>query len=182
MSDLEGAIDRTVDVAVVGAGMAGIKAALELEARGMSVCLLEARDRVGGRLKPGHIAGHTIDKGGQWVGPQQKLLLAEARAQGVETYDQFTTGKSEQHYKGAVKTSTSELPKMPLVSLLELQRVVSKLDRLAYTLPADAPMCGRRRRANFCGSSRARCFAVNPSMCRFSISSITSAAARALTC
>lgn len=139
MSDLEGAIDRTVDVAVVGAGMAGIKAALELEARGLNVCLLEARDRVGGRLKPGHIAGHKIDKGGQWVGPQQKLLLAEAQAMGVEKYDQYNTGKSVLHYKGAVKSSNSELPKMPLVSLLELQRVVSKLDKLAYTLPADAP-------------------------------------------
>lgn len=139
----EGALDKTVDVAVVGAGMAGIKAALELEARGFSVCLLEARDRVGGRLKPGHVAGHKIDKGGQWVGPQQKLLLAEAAAHGVEKYNQHTAGRSVMHFNGVSKISTGEMPRLPLVSLLELQRVVSRLDTLAFTLPPDTPWTAR---------------------------------------
>ncbi|MEQ8747913.1 FAD-dependent oxidoreductase [Pyruvatibacter sp.] len=139
----EGALDKTVDVAVVGAGMAGIKAALELEARGFSGCLLEARDRVGGRLKPGHVAGHKIDKGGQWVGPQQKLLLAEAAAYGVEKYNQHTAGRSVMHFNGVSKISTGEMPRLPLVSLLELQRVVSRLDALAFTLPPDTPWTAR---------------------------------------
>lgn len=38
------------DVAVIGAGAAGLAAAAELAARGPSVCVLEARDRVGGRI------------------------------------------------------------------------------------------------------------------------------------
>jgi monoamine oxidase len=41
---------REYDVAVIGAGAAGLAAAAELAARGVSVCLLEARDRVGGRI------------------------------------------------------------------------------------------------------------------------------------
>ena len=66
---------KSADVIVVGAGMAGLKTAMELEAQGKSVLVLEARDRVGGRLMPGEIAGQVIDRGGQWVGPTQKLLL-----------------------------------------------------------------------------------------------------------
>ena len=147
MSTAEGAIDRSVDVAVVGAGMAGLKTALELEARGQDVCVLEARDRVGGRLKPGHIAGHKIDKGGQWVGPQQTLLLAQAADVGVESYDQFNTGRSVLHFNDRVKTSRSEIPKMPFLSLLELQRVVSRLDRMAFSLPPDAPWAGPNAKA-----------------------------------
>jgi monoamine oxidase len=42
------------DVAVIGAGAAGLAAAAELSRRGRSVCLLEARDRIGGRILTRH--------------------------------------------------------------------------------------------------------------------------------
>jgi monoamine oxidase len=41
---------KPFDVAVIGAGAAGLAAAAELARRGCSVCLLEARDRIGGRI------------------------------------------------------------------------------------------------------------------------------------
>ena len=41
---------KRFDVAVIGAGAAGLAAAAELSRRGQSVCVLEARDRIGGRI------------------------------------------------------------------------------------------------------------------------------------
>ncbi|MFY9922478.1 MAG: FAD-dependent oxidoreductase [Mycobacterium sp.] len=59
-----------VDFCVVGAGFAGLAAALRLKQAGLSVALLEARDRVGGRTFTELRADGTwIDRGGAWVGP-----------------------------------------------------------------------------------------------------------------
>ena len=85
----------SVDVVVVGAGFAGLTAARALRAAGHSVVVLEADDRVGGRTKPGKIAGETVDLGGQWVGPAQARLLALAKEYGVAVYPQFTAGKNK---------------------------------------------------------------------------------------
>src|SRR5215217_6893224 len=58
------------DVVVVGAGMAGLIAARDLLAADVSVLVLEARDRVGGRLLNHTLAnGTVVELGGQWVGP-----------------------------------------------------------------------------------------------------------------
>ena len=72
------------DVAVVGAGLAGIAAARALERGGASVVVLEARDRVGGRLESIDIGGgNWMDVGGQWIGPTQDRLAALARELGA---------------------------------------------------------------------------------------------------
>ncbi|MDR3498278.1 MAG: FAD-dependent oxidoreductase [Parvibaculum sp.] len=128
-----------VDVIVVGAGLAGLKVASELEAKGRSVTIVEARDRVGGRTKAGEIAGEVIDRGGQWVGPGQNLLLAEAARLGIETYAQYDKGEQVLHYGGTRRTYSGDIPKLPLLALLELDRIVKRWDREAATLPADAP-------------------------------------------
>ena len=55
-------------VIVIGAGLAGLSAARELTHAGADVVVLEARDRVGGRVEGGVIEGHPIELGGTWLG------------------------------------------------------------------------------------------------------------------
>ncbi|WP_342153343.1 NAD(P)/FAD-dependent oxidoreductase [Methylorubrum sp. SB2] len=72
------------DAAVIGAGAAGIAAARRLTERGLSVAVLEARDRVGGRAFTAAMRGHPIDLGAHWLhaGPVNPLVaLGHARGE-----------------------------------------------------------------------------------------------------
>ena len=72
----------SVDVAVIGAGLAGLVAARDVAAAGLGVTVLEARDRVGGRLLNAALPGadgEIVEAGGQWVGPGQDLDRAARR-------------------------------------------------------------------------------------------------------
>ncbi len=72
------------DVIVVGAGFAGLSAAASLHAAGVSVLVLEARDRVGGRAEARTNAlGERVDTGGQFVNDEMPLLLGLIRSQGL---------------------------------------------------------------------------------------------------
>src|SRR5437764_8129562 len=83
------------DVIVVGAGFAGLSAAREIRRAGRSVLVLEARDRVGGRVLSHPIGGGEIaELGGMFTGPTQDRVQALAKAMGVDTYPTYNTGKN----------------------------------------------------------------------------------------
>lgn len=70
-----------LDCVIVGAGLAGLAASRELVRRGKSVLILEARDRIGGRVESLKVAGQLIETGGQWVSPGHEVmheLISEA--------------------------------------------------------------------------------------------------------
>jgi len=53
------------NVCIIGAGISGLIAAIELEKKGFSPIILEASDRVGGRLKTDMFEGYPLDHGFQ---------------------------------------------------------------------------------------------------------------------
>lgn len=129
----------SVDVVVVGAGFAGLTAARALRAGGYSVVILEADDRVGGRTKPGVIAGETVDLGGQWVGPAQTRLLALAKEFGVATEPQFTTGLNVMDLAGRRVTYAGDTPLLDPAALADFALVTRKFEALASRTPATRP-------------------------------------------
>jgi monoamine oxidase len=65
---------ETADVIVIGAGLAGLSAALNLESQGLKVIVLEAADYVGGRTKTLDLPVGPTNSGGQTVGPYYARL------------------------------------------------------------------------------------------------------------
>ncbi|NQD41483.1 FAD-dependent oxidoreductase [Glutamicibacter halophytocola] len=72
------------DVIVIGAGLAGATAARELGARGVDSIVLEARDRLGGRLYTEKRFGKYLELGGNWMHWTQPHVWAEITRYGLE--------------------------------------------------------------------------------------------------
>ncbi|WP_406220835.1 protoporphyrinogen oxidase [Streptomyces canus] len=71
-------------VVVIGAGIAGLAAAHRLSQRGARVTVLEASDRVGGKLLPGEIAGARVDLGAESMLARRPEAVALAREVGLD--------------------------------------------------------------------------------------------------
>ena len=83
------------DVVIVGAGASGLTAATRLKRAGRTVVVLEARDRVGGRLWTDEVDGAMLEIGGQWVSPDQDALIETLDDLGLETYPRYREGGLE---------------------------------------------------------------------------------------
>lgn len=128
------------DVLVIGAGYAGLTATYELRKAGKNVLLLEARDRVGGRVWTQRFDdGSYVDLGGAWVGPTQDRLYTLAREFGVETFKTYDEGKSTQFFRGQVKRYKGLIPPLPIGALLSLDAAIKKMNKLAKTVNLAEP-------------------------------------------
>ena len=142
----DAAADTEVDAVVVGAGLAGLTAARQLDAAGASVLVLEAAERVGGRTMTGRVGGVPVEMGGQWIGPGQRRINALARDLGVETFPTHLDGRTV-FYRGGRRSEYEEDGAIPFkdpASLREALEVFRALGELAREVPADAPWTAGR--------------------------------------
>ena len=129
---------RRVDVVVVGAGLSGLAAARRLAARGASVAVLEARERVGGRTLTVQRKGTFIDVGGQFIGRTQSRINALAKATGVKSFEPFNEGENLFDYKGKISRWT-DAPPLSQKALVEYLQAQKTLEDMTRQVPLDAP-------------------------------------------
>ena len=79
--------DSEDDVVVIGAGMAGLTAARALAEAGLKVLVVEAQDRVGGRILTRHVGSEAIELGAEFIHGRPPELWALIDEAGLETYE-----------------------------------------------------------------------------------------------
>ncbi len=145
-------------VVVIGAGMAGLTAARDLVDKGVDVLLLEARDRVGGRLLNRSIGdGHVVEVGGQWLGPAQDVPAADPtqgdvrgqsavdavrRRVGLRTFPTYNTGAYVDYRSDLPvqrSTYTGRIPTSDPAGVAEAAKSLAQLDAMCRTVPLEEP-------------------------------------------
>jgi monoamine oxidase len=155
---MEGSGQRTAgdsieaDVAIVGAGLAGLVAARRIAAAGRQPLVLEARDRVGGRLLNEEIGGgKVVEVGGQWIGPTQERITMLADELGVATFPTHDEGRHLIEMSGRLASYAGPITAASVGLVRDLSRAISplaladfeqargRLDRMARSVPLEQP-------------------------------------------
>jgi monoamine oxidase len=112
-----------------------------LSRAGKEVCVLEARDRVGGRVLNQHVEpGVVAELGGQFVGPTQDRLLALAKSVGMDTFPTYNEGDNVLLLGGRRSLYAADPGVSPEPQFQEaILTSITRLDALAAELPVEAP-------------------------------------------
>jgi putrescine oxidase len=128
------------DVAVVGAGVAGLAAARRLVAEGRNIVVLEARDRVGGRLWNTEIGGEANELGGEWVAPYQTRIHALLGELGIDLFRAYRDGDDVYvDESGRAHRHSGDETALSSAQERSLKEADAKLDALAKELDPEEP-------------------------------------------
>lgn len=133
------------DVCVVGAGYAGLTAARRLSQNAKSVVVLEARDRVGGRIWTELLAdGSPVDRGGAWLAPYHDAIYALAGELGVSTYKTYVEGAHLLIDGDKARRYTGLIPKISPMAVITIALAQLKIDRMSKKVPLEAPWTAKK--------------------------------------
>ena len=135
---------RREDVVVVGAGLSGLIAAREIARAGHSVAVVEARQRVGGRMLNRPIpGGEVVDLGAEFIGPTQNHIYKLVDELGIGVFPAYNAGKNV-YLAGGRRLTYSDTgltgfaPPDPAI-LVDLLIVIARLNEMATEIPVNAP-------------------------------------------
>jgi monoamine oxidase len=125
-----------VDIIVVGAGMAGLTAARRLAEAGLQVLVVEAQDRIGGRIYTRHIGDEAIELGAEFIHGRPPELWALIDEAGLETYERGGTqlcfddgvlsdcgGEMEEVFEPLEKLEKYDGPDMSFAEYLDCENI-----------------------------------------------------------
>jgi len=127
------------DVVIVGAGIAGLRTADLLRSSGKSVMVLEANERIGGRIVNQKIPDSElyVEGGAQFVGATHKRMLSLLKELDLDVFETYDTGKFRwaQEILGPLRFGLSPDTSEPS----SFEKLRQQIERLATTVPTEAP-------------------------------------------
>ncbi|KAJ3263733.1 hypothetical protein HK104_006574, partial [Borealophlyctis nickersoniae] len=132
---------KTYDVIIVGAGIAGLTAATKCMEAGLDVLVLEARDRVGGRTLTKEFQGANVDLGGMWINPDTQTNVGSlVTSLNLTLFPQYDTGtKIIELERGKLATYPGDIPNISVPSLLDLQQLLTRVEWSRVEVPVEDP-------------------------------------------